>query len=706
MKNLEEYINDNRQQLDVDVPSPMIWNNIEQNLQQQKKKKRGVYYMIAAAASVLLTVGYFLISLNSGSTSNSISINYDDENVSFPNGEKPRDHSLGVQNGKIGKVDNSIPLKMNDSLNGITTLVDSSAGSTIGLDSSKIIYLTDSVGFLVGTANLAMNGFTYTNATTGEGLGQLNSGTFSNQGLVSYEVGWGDVGQVFNSRQRAVSNGQSATYTWSQNSPGTGGYLAVVGEYQEDQNRERYNGINENEFIKSLSEPVSTFSIDVDAASYSNTRRFINDNQLPPPDAVRIEELINYFNYDLEEPKGVHPFSITTETGVCPWNKKNKLVQISLKGKSIDKTNMPTNNLVFLIDVSGSMTSANKLGLLKKGFRMLTNELRTQDKVAIVVYAGAAGVVLEPTAGNDKPKIMAALERLSAGGSTAGGAGIELAYKTAEKYFDKEGNNRVILATDGDFNVGVSGDDALVKLIEGKRKSGIFLSVMGFGTGNLQDSKMEQIADNGNGNYSYIDNILEAKKVLVTEMGSTLLAIAKDVKLQLEFNPAKVAEYRLIGYENRLLNKEDFADDTKDAGELGSGHTVTALYEIVPVGSGGLQGSQDGLKYKQVVVQSDTTYGDELLTVKFRYKPPSESKSKLIVKVVKDQMNVTPSANFNLASAVAEFGMLLRQSKFKGKSSYKAVMERVKKAKGADEHGYRTEFLQLVEKVKLKVENP
>ncbi len=347
-------------------------------------------------------------------------------------------------------------------------------------------------------------------------------------------------------------------------------------------NTEQYDHIQENGYLEAMSNPLSTFSIDVDTASYSNVRRFINGSQLPPTDAVRIEEFINYFNYDYPQPDGEHPFSITTEVSTAPWNPAHKLVHIGLQGQQVDKTELPDSNLVFLFDISGSMNDANKLPLLKQGFRLLVEQLTERDRVAIVVYAGAAGLVLPSTSGAEKATILEAIDRLEAGGSTAGGAGIQLAYGQAKENFIPNGNNRIILATDGDFNVGASSDGELVRMIEEKRDDGIFLSILGFGTGNYKDSKMEKLADKGNGNYAYIDTIREAKKVLVSEMAGTLLTIAKDVKIQIEFNPTKVQAYRLIGYENRLLAKEDFTDDSKDAGELGAGHTVTALYEIIP----------------------------------------------------------------------------------------------------------------------------
>lgn len=469
-----------------------------------------------------------------------------------------------------------------------------------------------------------------------------------------------------------------------------------------DFNTEEHSRIYDNDFKDSKKDPLSTFSIDVDKASYSNVRRILNQNQLPQPDAVRIEELINYFSYNYPQPKNNQPFSITTEYTDCPWNKNHNLIHIGLQGKQIELENLPASNLVFLLDVSGSMESEDKLPLLKSGLRLLVEQMRPEDKVSIVVYAGAAGVVLPSTSGNQKEKIYDALEKLQAGGSTAGGEGIVLAYKTAKENFITKGNNRIILATDGDFNVGVSGDGELVRLVEKQREDGVFLSVLGFGTGNYKDSKMEQLADKGNGNYAYIDNMLEAKKVLVKEMGGTLLTIAKDVKLQIEFNPTKVKAYRLVGYENRLLNNEDFNDDKKDAGELGSGHTVTAIYEIIPAGSTEVISNIDNLKYQETVSHV-TSPNDEVMTIKFRYKEPKESTSQLISHIVLDKKEAinTTSENCRFACAVAEFGMLLRDSKYKGSVSFKEVITLAKASKGKDDEGYRAEFIRLVELAEL-----
>lgn len=466
-------------------------------------------------------------------------------------------------------------------------------------------------------------------------------------------------------------------------------------------NTEAYDRIYENRFLKALDKPLSTFSIDVDAASYSNVRRFLTRNSLPPKDAVRIEEMVNYFSYEYPAPKSKDPFSITTELGTCPWDTTHKLVHVGLQGKMVALDSLPAGNFVFLLDVSGSMNSPDKLPLLKMALKMLVRNLRASDNIAIAVYAGAAGLVLPSTPGDRKEKIIDALENLQAGGSTAGGAGISLAYKTARQNLIRGGNNRVILATDGDFNVGVSSDGELVRMIEEEREHGIFLTVLGFGTGNYKDSKMEKLADKGNGNYAYIDNLLEAKKVLVSEMGGTLLTIAKDVKIQVEFNPSRVSAYRLVGYENRKLADEDFNDDTRDAGELGAGHTVTALYEIVPVGVKADLPNIDDLKYQSRKVSSGASGTRELLTVKLRYKKPDGDTSKLIVRTLDDRLEKRSSDSFRFSAAVAGFGMLLRNSEYKGSLSYAMVMSMARKARGTDSHGYRAEFVRLVERAEL-----
>ncbi len=477
------------------------------------------------------------------------------------------------------------------------------------------------------------------------------------------------------------------------------------GFYKEDYpafNTEDYDRINENRFFEVTQNPLSTFSIDVDAASYSNLRRFIQNGQMPPADAVRIEEMVNYFDYEYPQPQGDAPFAVATEISKCPWNDQNRLLMIGMQGKKMATENLPPSNLVFLIDVSGSMQDFNKLPLVKSSMKMLVNQLRKQDRVAMVVYAGAAGLVLPSTSGADRQKILDAIERLEAGGSTAGAAGIKLAYQTAREHFAKKGNNRVILCTDGDFNVGTSSDGELVGLIEKERQSGVFLTVLGYGMGNYKDNKMQKLADAGNGNHYYIDNINESKKVLVNEFGGTLFTIAKDVKIQIEFNPAKVQGYRLIGYENRLLNKEDFNDDKKDAGELGAGHRVTALYEIIPAGvKSTYLASVDDLKYQKTEVAKSAGKTDEMLTIKLRYKAPDGDESKLIEKPVSDTRvgAKSTSDNFRFAAAVAEFGMLLRNSEFKGSATYAHAARLAKSALGKDQNGYRAELLRMIESV-------
>ncbi len=462
------------------------------------------------------------------------------------------------------------------------------------------------------------------------------------------------------------------------------------------QHSESYAEIKENDFLQASKKPLSTFSVDVDAASYSNLRRYINSGSLPPKNAVRIEEMINYFNYDYPQPKDDTPFSIHTELGQCPWNNENLLLHVGLQGKEIPTSELPPSNIVFLLDVSGSMNNFNKLPLLKSSLKLLVKQLRAADRVAIVVYAGSSGLVLNSTPGNDDIKISEALDRLKAGGSTAGKAGLELAYKVAVDNFIKGGNNRIVLATDGDFNVGQSSDAEMKKLIETNREKGVFISVLGFGMGNYKDSKMETIADNGNGNYAYIDNIDEAKKVLVKEFGGTMHAIAKDVKFQLEFNPAIVSKYRLIGYENRILEEEDFKNDKKDAGDIGSGHSVTALYEIVL--KKGKKKSND-LKYQKSELTTIATENNELINLKLRYKLPHHRKSKLIEQAVKNEpvgFDAT-SNNFKFSTAVVEFGMLLRNSEFKGKTSWQSAIELAKASKGNDPNGYRGEMIGLME---------
>lgn len=457
----------------------------------------------------------------------------------------------------------------------------------------------------------------------------------------------------------------------------------------------RYAQVGENPFLATKDAPLSTFSADVDTASYANVRRMLQAGQLPPAGAVRIEEMLNYFRYDYPGVPADVPFSVTSEVAACPWAPRHQLVLIGLRGREFEDRLLPPRNLTFLLDVSGSMQPSNRLPLVQRALAMLVRQLRAQDHVAIVAYAGASGVVLEPTAGSEQGKILAAIRELRAGGSTNGASGIRLAYDLTRAHFDKEGINRVVLATDGDFNVGTTSESELVGLIEKERASGVFLTVLGVGDDNLNDSTMKKLSTHGNGNYAYLDSLQEAAKVLVREAGGTLVTIAKDVKLQVEFNPVRVEAYRLIGYENRVLAARDFNDDQKDAGDIGAGHTVTALYEVVPVGVQDPSGSVDPLKYQEVRAVAGAAASDELLTLKLRYKAPDGDASKLLSTIVRSATGAIGSDNLRLASALAGFGMLLSDSKHKGTASYAQVAELLRGMRTSD-HGERAELLDLV----------
>ena len=522
--------------------------------------------------------------------------------------------------------------------------------------------------------SLVFSACSSTSTQNGE-IAQKQSSSYSNANMTSG-----------NSSMMSNSSGMSAPM------------LSKDGVYEEKQTSgERYARIDENPFLETSRAPLSTFSIDVDTASYANVRRYLNDGQLPPKDAVRIEELVNYFEYDYPQPIGDAPFSVMTEAAIAPWNRQHKIVSIGLQGKKVELEDAPPSNLVFLVDVSGSMNTPDRLPLVKQGLKYLANQLSAKDRVAIVVYAGTSGLVLNST--NNRGEILNAIENLEAGGSTNGGQGIQLAYRVALDNFIQDGNNRVVLATDGDFNVGVTSDNELVGLIEQKRQTGIFLSVLGFGTGNTNDSMMEKLADKGNGNYAYIDSQTEARKALGEQVAGMLYTIAKDVKIQVEFNPVRVAGYRLIGYENRLLANRDLNDDKKDAGEIGAGHSVTALYEIVPAGQVIENDGVDDLRYSKVE-PSDTRFNDELLTVKLRYKEPNDEQSKLLTQGLLDRGNSIENASDNLrfASAVAQFGMLLRDSRYKGSASFGNVSGLINNSLGNDLKSYRSDFLNLVGK--------
>ncbi len=469
--------------------------------------------------------------------------------------------------------------------------------------------------------------------------------------------------------------------------------------------REEYAAIEENPFLKAIAAPQSTFSIDVDTASYSNVRRMLQQGQLPPPGAVRIEELVNYFSYDYPAPSGEHPFSVTTELAVCPWQPEHQLLRVALKGQAVEHSQRPACNLVFLLDVSGSMLDEKKLPLVKSGLQLLTAELRKDDRVAVVVYAGASGLVLDSTPARERAKILAAIDSLSAGGSTNGGQGIELAYRVAKEHQVAGGINRVILCTDGDFNVGTTSDSALLELIQEQARSDVFLTVLGFGSGNIQDAKMELLADKGNGNYAYVDSLLEARKVLVEQVGGTLVTIAKDVKVQLDFNPQYVQSYRLLGYENRLLENQDFRDDSKDAGEIGAGHTVTAFYELVPSGVSQTSPESRPSEFVQpkLIATADSS---DMLTVNLRYKlPQSSHSSEFQVRVSPTSLSSNPSQDFQFASAVVGYGLLLRHSQHAGRANWDWVIETAQKNGGPDDSGLRAEFVQLVKAARRVCEN-
>ena len=717
----------NEQNIDNDLnpfDAPVdLWNRVEAGLDQKKPKGKGVIWWSVAAGIALLGIGYLGLQFLS---SNSYIQEELTAELKLPvvSGDSIKKELKDTTNEySFGTV---VPLAYDSTSVSVTEIAD----PTNTLQDSTI---TTAVPFTTITTT-TNNTYTWTSSTTnpfgsggsgngasggnGAGLGTNLNGTFSTSMSPTF-YGYSSPAPTESSGGGPVNvptNGVLDGVYISEHIP-TKRMIpySPVREADVVQNRGRlnlgteiqsnssYESIQENAFKPTSDDPLSTFSIDVDGASYSDVRGMINRNNLPNPNAVRLEEFINYFPYEYEEPTSEHPFSINTEFAECPWNTDHQLLKIGIKGESIEKAQLPTNNLVFLLDVSGSMNNPEKLELLKKGFRLLVNELREEDRVAIAVYAGAAGLVLPPTSGANKDQILDALNKLSAGGSTAGGEGINLAYKTAQEHFDPQGNNRIILATDGDFNVGVSNNDALVKLIEEKRKSGVFLTVLGFGHDNFQSDKMEKIANNGNGNFSFIDNILEAKKVLVTEMGATLKTIAKDVKIQVEFNPEHVGSYRLLGYENRMLQHQDFANDTIDAGELGAGHTVTAVYEIIPPGVEETDKRNNGteLKYTKVEKKSFGFYVSELATVKFRYKHPDGVTSKLIEQVVLNSPEMKGSPDFEFIQSVIEFGLLMRQSQYSGNANYDAIIERATAAMGEDQFGYRREFIMLVEKAKL-----
>ncbi|GEM_PF-5269235 len=638
---LNKYLKSNREKLDTYVPDSSNWEAIENRIQRKKFKSRFLWMGSSAAAIILV---FFMFS----------------------------ESNMHVGDARINNIETQ--KEPSNPRNELPAISWNSSGNRTN---QKVEAKINGLGIVDGRGNMS----------------DLDIGSIGGEMILAC------------SNLSVTDNCGNTTYVVSDDlsEPEKPEAIAKKRVYELDHYYEQYDEFIENAFESPLDKPLSTFGIDVDGAGYSNVRRFINSNFLPPKDAVKLEEMINYFNYDFPEPEGDDPFSITTEIGKCPWEKDNLILQVAINGERIDFNEDQSNNIVFLIDVSGSMNSSVKLPLLKKSLKLMVNELGEDDKIALVVYAGAAGLVLPSTTCDQKETIYEALENLSAGGSTAGAAGIELAYKIAQEEFIKTGNNRVILATDGDFNVGVSEDQELTQMIEEKRETGVYLSVLGFGTGNLQSSKMEKLADNGNGNYSYIDNILEAKKVLVDEIGGTLITIAKDVKLQLEFNQDYVKSYRLLGYENRSLETKDFNDDLKDSGDLGSGHTVVALYEIIMQDEKKPEVASK-LRYQKQALNNSNGIQDELVFLKLRYKQPDSSKSKLISRIVKNEVESENSDNFIFATSVAEFGLLLRESKYRSNASFNHVINSASKSQGKDKNGYRSEFIELVKRSKKLME--
>lgn len=697
---------------EFEVPSE-VWNKVEKFLDEEDNKKRGfVWWKIAAAVIILIGISsIFLLDSESLKKNRSVKKETEKKESSKPDEQLKPEESTIDNNKKIASIQPEISLQDSLKISTPTPFLTASTtitspGATLNLTANGGVTYSWTPSLSAAFGSPVQTG-TYSLTVTNSNSAATYSNSIANQGFMSFTTPNGiDGGPVNVGRINGVIDGvylsehiptkRMIPYETLKESGNQ-----WMGDGEVDGGGSRYDAFVENDFLSTSDAPQSTFSIDVDGASYSDVRGAINRGELPNINSVRIEEFVNYFPYSYDEPKGNDPFSIHSEVGACPWNENHRLLKVGIKGRSIEKSDLPKNNLVFLLDVSGSMESPEKLELLKKGFRLLVNELREEDKVSICVYAGAAGLVLPPTSGANKDKILDALNNLKAGGSTAGGQGIELAYATAAKNFQQNGNNRVILATDGDFNVGISNDDALVDLIEEKRKSGVFLTVLGFGHDNFQSSKMEKLANNGNGNFSFIDNILEAKKVLVTEMGATLQTIAKDVKIQMEFNPEHVSAYRLIGYENRLLQNEDFSNDTIDAGELGAGHTVTAIYELIPASSKE-EASKSGeeLKYTSTTYTANGQFSGELATMKFRYKEPNGTVSKLIEQPIATS-EAKLSEDFEFVQAVVEFGLILRNSKYAGTSNFEDILDRAQRSKGTDPYGYRNEFILLVEKAKL-----
>lgn len=691
-------INKGLEHLPQTTPPDMVWENIERKLDENKPDRATFWLKFtagAAAAVVLFAFSFFLFS------------NIDDENSTKTAQQKSNQHPPAFSHstppttvGSKEQTPNTPTTEISNSINDTVIINDSTVAFNI-LDATNMQTLAFSNSSAFATSQPTLNGAVSYNWNFGDGKtntfrGNINSyatqGSYSHKFKESNNIGFLDAeGKSISKRGYFLGGALNLLELHGD---------SIDAQFETPSN-ESYAPLIENEYQNPLQEPLSTFSIDVDNASYSNIRRMINNGFKPPKDAVRIEEFVNYFQYNYAPPKSDDPFEIYLETATCPWNKDTKVVSIGIQGKKLLHNSQPASNLVFLIDVSGSMSDENKLPLVKQSLKLLAEQLNENDYISIVTYAGSAGLALPPTPANELSDIKTAIDNLESGGSTAGGEGIALAYKVAKQNLKPNGNNRIILVTDGDFNVGLQSDSEMEKMIEEKRKEGIFLTVCGFGMDNYKDSKMEILADKGNGNYYYIDTYNEGKKVFVTDLQGTLYTIAKDVKIQVEFNPKFVKAYRLIGYENRRMPAQDFDDDTKDAGELGAGHTVTALYEIIPAGSTAKIVGFTELKYQaSPSPPSDNLFANELLTVKLRYKQPKGETSQLIQKVLNNngQSYNNASDNLRFACGVATFGMLLRDSKFKGNATYTLAKQLLLSTKLNIENGYRAELIELITK--------
>ncbi len=705
-------INKGLEHLPQTTPPDSVWDNIEQTLDKEKRRRFPLWIIYSAGAAASLAILVTAWFVYNGATETPLTVinetydstrQYSAEKEELPNitivEESKATTAKGNQNTTTNANTGNKNIAASNSNKSLTT-ISSSFSHTPTSNTWTFGDGTSALGATSYSYTAPMGAYTITltdNLTAASPYYDVNFAPESEQ-PVSFE--WSLTEGRFNNgllKEGEEDLSESLTTNLGMYSDSV---LWDIG-YEEPESFESYAPLIENEYLSPFSEPLSTFSIDVDNASYSNTRRMVESGDKPPKDAIRIEEFINYFDYDYVAPKGEVPFNIYMETASCPWNKNTQIVGIGLQGKEVERGTLPASNLVFLIDVSGSMEEENKLPLVKKTLKLLVDQMGAKDRISVVTYAGAAGLALPSTACSEKQAIKSAIDNLDAGGSTAGGEGIQLAYKVAAENLIKNGNNRIILVTDGDFNVGQHSDEDMESLIELKRKEGVFLTVCGFGMGNYKDSKMEILADKGNGNYYYIDNFKESKKVFVTDLTGTLFTIAKDVKIQVEFNPKFVKAYRLIGYENRKMPPQDFDDDTKDAGELGAGHTVTALYEIIPVGSSQNINGFFELKYQETEHKTKLKdYGNELLTAKLRYKKPDEDVSKLLTQTLANNSQSYEKASDNLrfACGVTAYAMLLRDSKFKGDATYTLAKNLLQSTKLNVANGYREELLNLITK--------